>query len=148
MTFIQSVTLILLFSVSSITLASDLIDRSDLVDKSAEQLAQKFCAAHDAADYSAIENLIHWDGIEQARRKETEQQIRSYFSLKTKRCYASKQPSIFSTGDFKLKGKTYGLNLKPAGTLVVEFISVNGMNMNYIIGKNDGKYLITVSVPR
>ena len=114
----------------------------------AREFAKQFHAAHDAGDYAAIEKLIYWEGVDQKMRDITENQIKDNLSRKIKRCYVTKRPSMFSTKDYKLGGKTYGLNLTPIGTLRVEYDTRDNMSVTYNVGKHDGSYFITIAALR
>ena len=133
--------------ITSILLLPAISAGSELPE-SAEQFAKQFHAAHDAGDYSAIENLIYWEGVEQKMKDDTERQIKVNFSRKIKRCYVTRRPSIFSTKDFKLGNKTYGLNLTPIGTFRVEFDSPDNMEAIYNVGRKNDKLFITIAAPR
>jgi len=112
------------------------------LQRSAEQLAFQYKAAHDAGDYSRIEDLIYWVGVEQKMKEDTEKQIKLNFPIKIKRCYVTNSPAVFSANDYKVGNKTYGMNLTPIGSLHVEFESPNGFETVSFVGINDGKYFI------
>jgi len=71
----------------TITVGSELL-------RSAEQLALQFQAAHDAGDYSRIEILIYWKGVEQKMKEDTEKRIRENFPMKIRRCYVDRKQNI------------------------------------------------------
>lgn len=113
--------------------------------RSAEQLAIQYQAAHNAGDYSGIEDLIYWGGVDQKMKKDTENQIRVEFPIKIRRSYVTNSPTVFSGKDYKEGGKTYGLNLTPVGSLHLEFESHNGLESIFFVGISNGKYFITLA---
>lgn len=136
-----------LLIILSISLLSAITVGSEQL-RSAEQLAQQFQEAHAAGDYSRIENLIYWEGVEQKMREDTEKQIKETFTMKIARSYVTSGPTVFPSSDYRMGNKTYGLNLTPVGNLRVEFESPNGIMTVYFVGEINGKYFITLAAPR
>ena len=119
------------------------------MERSSTQLARQFHEAHIAGDYSKIEELIYWDGVEPKMRADFEKRIKDQFKLNIKRCYAtSRSPTFYlSNNSYRIGNKSYKPNLKPEGVLQVEFDTRDNMMSGYNIGKKDDKYYIVQVKP-
>lgn len=130
------------------TLLLSTITVGDELPESAAELAKQFCSAHTAGDYAAIEKLIYWQGVEKKMKNDTEQQISARFPMKIRRCYVTSRPSVFSAKSYNMNGKTYRPNLKPIGTLRVEFDLRDNFMTGFLVGKANGNFYITLAAPR
>lgn len=116
------------------------------------QLASAFQKAHESQDYSKIEKLIYFKGVEQKTIDGTARLIKRDFANKIKKCFVTDLPKDKRT-EYRLYNRLYRANLKPVGILRVEFESNDPsatqqhIASTYLVGEKDGTYLITLAVP-
>ena len=142
MTYIHSFIITAVLSLPAISAAVEM-------ERSSTQLARQFHEAHVAGDYSKIEELVYWNGVEPKMRADFEKTIKDQFKLKIRRCYATSRSPVFSISNssYRIGNKSYKPNLKPEGVLQVEFDTWDSLTNGYPIGKKGGKYYIVQGKP-
>jgi hypothetical protein len=122
------------------------------LSEQAEELSSAFKIALDSQDYSKVEKLIYFEGVEQKTIDSVARHIKNDFGRKVKNCYVTEIPKDQKT-EYRLNNKLYRTNLSPIGLLRVEFESNNNSGTpkhiasTYLVGKINGKYLITLAAP-
>ncbi len=116
-----------------------------------EQLLEKVIAAHDAADFEAIAELIEWRGISGYKKKMVKVYTRSTFGRAIKN-------ASFEVADteylrrFELGPKTYASNMDVVYLMRLEFdeevpAGEDAPSVVFLVGKDEQGYKIAMTAP-
>jgi hypothetical protein len=114
-----------------------------------DEFISGFRKAHEKKDIEAISRLIYWNGVEPDRK---ELQLKD-ISVKLPLTITSAEiiEPKNKTREFKRQGKVYRPNLKVVKELLIKYAPQTGpvrfTESTYPLGKLNGNYIITVSVP-
>jgi len=115
-------------------------------NKKGEALVERYRAAHMARDVEALKALVYWEGASDRTREIIEQRLIRHLNLEIK--IIEFRPL---TGEDKFENLGYRPNLEPVCWLAMFFEPPDGdsrfFSKSFIVGKKDGKYLITVAEP-
>ena len=135
-------------------IATLLISFSSLAGEMEDELKDRYRAAQESGDATALVDLVYPEGLDETIRSQLQEGFQFNFDLKMKLTSMSigEVPEGMPT-ERNLNDVTYKLNLKPTGRLEVmlSLVDENGNEMggpnSYIVGEHEGKLYITTGVP-